>query len=214
VHQRGLMGEAESAYVGSGFWAGLTLGMLASIALANQVPCRTLLASATLAAVLPAGAIVVFPESKLVAWVASCLFGVCLGPIYPSVMAFFTAEVGCRVCRRPTPLDMTSSLAPLSCTQPGFVGSLVLLVCCVDLASRHSVVCATCALFCERHWCCVQSSCSALFALLLPPGLCSQWHWVCRVGGSRQRRRNGVCVCVCVNVSYQPARLPSNLCRT
>jgi MFS family permease len=151
VHQRGLMGEAESAYVGSGFWAGLTLGMLASIALANKVPCRTLLASATLAAALPAGAIVVFPESKLVAWVASCLFGVCLGPIYPSVMAFFTAEVGCRVRRRPTLLDMTSSLAPLSCTQPGFVGSLVLLVCCVDLASRHSVVCATCALFCERH---------------------------------------------------------------
>lgn len=87
------MAESHSAYLGSAFWAGLTTGMLGSIFVATRVSCRTLLFTCSVAAVLPVLAITLVPGSRPLLWLACCVLGVSMGPIYPSVMSFFTNEV-------------------------------------------------------------------------------------------------------------------------
>ncbi len=80
----GLAGDAEAAYLTSGFWLAFTLGRLASIPLATRIEPKRMIAGALAGCFAFLALIIALPGSRAVLWTVTLGLGLCMAPVWPT----------------------------------------------------------------------------------------------------------------------------------
>ena len=80
--------ETGSAILTSIFWGAITLGRLASIPIAAHVRPLMILSVDLLGSLVAISLLYLFPQSRLVLWAGTILFGLSLASIFPTMLSF------------------------------------------------------------------------------------------------------------------------------
>ncbi len=81
-----LSSDAAAAYLTSAFWGSLTLGRLLAIPVALRLSPRLVLLTDVLGSLGSLFALLLWPHSLLVTWLATCGTGLCMASIFPAML--------------------------------------------------------------------------------------------------------------------------------
>jgi FHS family Na+ dependent glucose MFS transporter 1 len=84
--EMGLGTEVTAAYLTSAFWAAFTLGRLIGIPAARRYSSGSLLVTGVVICVISLTLIWLLPSSSVILWVASCLYGVGMSTLFPTLL--------------------------------------------------------------------------------------------------------------------------------